>query len=156
MIESVADASVRRASHPIGRSAVPAPSSKRPVPLEKPVPSSKRPVPLTKPVPGGERHTLSHLTDRAISGNSEGPAPLKPLRARAAALIIFDRKPSRRSCAASVTPDRAISGARAEQRATCAPQASERARAAAVSLKPRTQTSESESSGFDRGRIASV
>ena len=52
----------------------------------------------------------------------ERPVPLRLPRARAAAWI---KSVADAAAAASVTPDRAISGARAEQRAACAAQASE-------------------------------
>jgi hypothetical protein len=55
--------------------------------------------------------------------SSEKPVPLKLLRANAAASI---KSVANTAAAASVTPDRAISGARAEKRAACAAQASER------------------------------
>jgi hypothetical protein len=55
--------------------------------------------------------------------SSERPLPPKFLRARAAASI---ESVAYAAAVASVTPDRAISGARAEQRAACAAHASER------------------------------
>jgi hypothetical protein len=68
----------------------------------------------------------------AAQASKSEPVPLKLPRAREAALIgsVADA-----AAAASVTPKRAISGARAEQRAACAAQASE-----------------SESGSFDRER----
>jgi hypothetical protein len=54
--------------------------------------------------------------------STEQPVPLKLPRARAAALI---ESVADAAAAASVTPDRAISGADTEQRAACAAQASE-------------------------------
>jgi len=54
--------------------------------------------------------------------STERPVPLKLPRARAAALI---ESVADAASAASVTPDRAISGADTEQRAACAAQASE-------------------------------
>jgi hypothetical protein len=117
-----------------------APSSERPVPLKllreskssfdrerSPVhaPSSERPVP---PKPPRARAAASI---KGTAPSSERPVPLKPPRARAALIeSVADA-----AAAASVTPDRAISGARAEQRAACAAQASE-----------------GESSSFDRER----
>ncbi len=95
----------RRASHPTGRSAVHALSGKQPVPFK---------------------------LLRARAAANERPVPLRLPRARAAAWI---KSVADAAAAASVTPDRVISGARAEQRAACAAQASE-----------------SESSSFDRER----
>jgi hypothetical protein len=80
------------------------------------------------------RRRASHPTRRSAvrTPSSEMPMQLKLPRARAAVLIgsVADA-----AAAASVTPDRAISGADTEQRAACA-----------------AQTSESESSSVDRER----
>jgi len=84
---------------------------------------------------GGERHTrASHPTGRSAvhAPSSERPVPLKLPRESKSS---FDRERTDAAEAASVTSDRAISGARAEQRAACAAQASE-----------------GESSSFDRER----
>jgi hypothetical protein len=73
------------------------------------------------------RRRASHPTGRSVvhapssersAPSSERPLPLKPPRARAAASI---ESAADATAAASVTPDRAISGARAEQRAACVP-----------------------------------
>jgi predicted HAD superfamily Cof-like phosphohydrolase len=70
---------------------------------------------------GGERHT--HRGDqRCKTPSSKRPVPPKLPKARAAALI---ESVADVAAAASVTPDRAISGANAEQQAACAAQASE-------------------------------
>ena len=73
------------------------------------------------------RWRASHPTGRSAAEcapSSERPVPPKLLRASKSSI---DRECSRRSSAvASVTPDRATSDARAEQRAACAAQASER------------------------------
>jgi len=71
------------------------------------------------------RRRASHLTGRSAvhAPSSERTVPPKPLRAGAAATI---ESAADAAAAASVTPDWAISGARAEQRAACAAQASER------------------------------
>ena len=61
----------------------------------------------------------------------ERPVPLRLPRARAAAWI---KSVADAAAAASVTPDRAISGARAEQRAACAAQASESESSSRVQL----------------------
>jgi hypothetical protein len=75
---------------------------------------------------GGERHTRQgdhRCRHRAAkTPSSEWPVPPKLPRAKAAALI---ESVADAAAAASVTPDRAISGAHAEQRAGCAAQASE-------------------------------
>jgi hypothetical protein len=71
---------------------------------------------------GGERHTRQgdqRCTRRAASGLSRSS-----FRERARAASIESVADA--AAAASVTPDRAISGARAEQRAACPAQASER------------------------------
>jgi hypothetical protein len=71
---------------------------------------------------GGERHTRQgdqRCTRRAASGLCRSC-----LRKRAGALLIKSDRDT--AVATSVTPDRVISGARAEQRAACAAQASER------------------------------
>jgi hypothetical protein len=116
----------RRASHPTGRSAVHAPSSERPVPLKLPGESqSSIDRERSRRSCGGERHTrASHPTGRSAvhAPSSERPVPLKLPRESKSS---FDRERTDAAEAASVTSDRAISGARAEQRAACAAQASE-------------------------------
>jgi hypothetical protein len=116
----------RRASHPTGRSAVHAPSSERPVPLKLPGESqSSIDRERSRRGCGGERHTrASHPTGRSAecAPSSERPVPLKLPRESKSS---FDRERTDAAEAASVTSDRAISGARAEQRAACAAQASE-------------------------------
>jgi len=78
-------------------------------------PSSERPVPLKPP------RARAAASIKGTAPSSERPVPLKPPRARAALIeSVADA-----AAAASVTPDRAISSARAEQRAACAAQASE-------------------------------
>jgi hypothetical protein len=119
----------RRASHPTGRSAECAPSSERPVPLKLPRESKSSFVrERSRRSRGSEHHTRQgdqRGTRRAASGLCHSS-----FRDRARATLIKSEADA--SAAASVTPDRAISGARAEQRAACAAQASEgRARAAA-------------------------
>jgi hypothetical protein len=113
----------RRASHPTGRSAVHAPSSERPVPLKLPRESkSSMDRERSRPCCGGERHTRQgdqRCTRRAASGLRRSS-----LRKKAQATSIESVADA--AAAASVTPDWAISGARAEQRAACAAQASER------------------------------
>jgi len=113
----------RRASHPTGRSAVHAPSSERSVPLKLPRESkSSIDRERSRRSCGGERHTRQgdqRCTRRAASGLCRSS-----LRKRARATSIESVADA--AAAASVTPDRAISGARAEQRADCAAQASER------------------------------
>jgi hypothetical protein len=78
-------------------------------------PSSEPPVPLKPP------RARAAASIKGTAPSSERPVPLKPPRARAALIeSVADA-----AAAASVTPDRAISSARAEQRAACAAQASE-------------------------------
>jgi hypothetical protein len=112
----------RRASHPTGRSAVHAPSSERPVPLKPPrVSKSSYDQECSRRSCGGERHTRQgdqRCTRQAASGLCR---PSFRERARAASI----ESAADAAAAASVTPDRTISGARAEQRAVCAAQASE-------------------------------
>jgi len=113
----------RRASHPTGRSAVHVPRSERPAPLKLPRESkSTFDRERSRRSRGGERHTRlgdQRCTRRAASGLCRSS-----LRERARAASIESVADA--AAAASVTPDRAISGARAEQRAACAAQASER------------------------------
>jgi hypothetical protein len=117
-IESVADA-----AHPTGRSAVHAPRSERPAPLKLPRESKSSFDPeRSRRSRGGERHTRQgdqRCTRRAASGLCRSS-----LRKRAQATSIESVADA--AAAASVTPDRAISGARTEQRAARAAQASER------------------------------
>jgi hypothetical protein len=115
----------RRASHLTGRSAVHAPSSERPVPLKPPRKSkSSYDGERSRRSCGGEHHTRQgdqRGARRAASGLCR--SSLRK-RARAASIeSVADAADA--AAAASVTPDRAISGARAEQRAACAAQASE-------------------------------
>jgi len=74
--------------------------------------------------PTQPRRRASHPTGRSAvhAPSSERPVPLKPRRERAAATI---ESAADAAAAASVTPDWAISGARAEQRAASAAQATE-------------------------------
>jgi hypothetical protein len=101
----------RRASHPTGRSAVHAPSSERPVPLKPPRESkSSFDRERSRRSCGGERHTRQgdqRCTRRAASGLCRSS-----FRERAGAASIESEADA--AAAASVTPDRAISGARAE------------------------------------------
>jgi hypothetical protein len=129
----------RRASHPTGRSAVLTPSGERPRPPKLPRARAAALIRSVADAAGAEkRHgsrvlqmqlqrRASHPTGRSAeqTPSSERPVLLKLPRAREAALIgsVADA-----AAAASVTPKRAISGARAEQRAACAAQASERER----------------------------
>jgi len=71
---------------------------------------------------GGERHTREG--DQRSARRAASRLCRSSFRKRAGALLIKSDKDT--AVAASVTPDRAISGARAEQRADCAAQASER------------------------------
>ena len=126
----------RQASHPTGRSAVPTPSSKRPVPPK--LPKSRAAALIERALPMQLRRRASHPTGRsaAQTPSSERPMPPKLPRARAEALIRSVADAAAReaalienvadaAAAASVTPDWAISGADTEQRAACAAQASE-------------------------------
>jgi len=74
--------------------------------------------------PTQPRRRASHPTGRSAvhAPSSERPVPLKLPRESKSS---FDRERTDAAEAASVTSDRAISGARAEQRAACAAQASE-------------------------------
>ena len=83
--------------------------------------------------------------------SSERPVPLKLPRARAAAVF---NSVADAAAAASVTPDKAISGARAERQAACAVQASE-SESSSQRAACAAQASESESSSSDpTGRSA--
>jgi len=78
----------------------------------------------SRALPTQLRRRASHPTGRsaAHTPSSERPVPPKLPKARAAALI---ESVADAAAAASVTPNGAISGAHAEQRAACAAQASE-------------------------------
>ena len=78
----------------------------------------------SRALPTQLRRRASHPTGRSAvhTPSSERPVPPKLPRARAAALI---ESGADTTAAASVTPNGAISGAHAEQRAGCAAQASE-------------------------------
>jgi hypothetical protein len=104
-------------------SAVHAPSSERPVPLKLPRESrSSIDRERSRRSRGGERHTRQGDQRRSARRAASGLCR-SSFRKRAGALLIKSDKDT--AVAASVTPDRAISGARAEQRAACAAQASE-------------------------------
>jgi hypothetical protein len=121
-----------------------APSSERPVPLKLPREREQqhRSKAYSQRSRGGERHTRQgdqRCARRAASGLCRSSF-------RESESSSIDRKRiANAAAAASVTPDRAISDARAEQRAACAAQASERARAAA-----RSSFRESESCSLDQ------
>jgi hypothetical protein len=137
----------RRASHPTGRSAVHAPSSERPVPLKPPKESkSSYDQKRSRRSCGGECHTRQG--DQRRSARRAASGLCRPsFRERARAALIESAAGA--AAAASVTPDRAISGARAEQRAASAAQASERESKSSFDR----ECSRRSKSSYDRKRI---
>ncbi len=124
LIESVADAAAAASVTPDRAISGAAPISERPVPLKLPRESkSSIDRERSRRSRGGERHTRQG-DQRRSARRAASCLCRSSFRKRAGALLIKSDKDT--AVAASVTPDRAISGARAEQRADCAAQASER------------------------------